>query len=236
MMKSLAGDLANSVEGSPLQTLFLHPTAPYWFLYTLFFVFLITPTASSKLSMFGLLAVSITLKLIYTIGGGLPSMPYVADSVCINLIWFVAGMMIAFHRLDRYFSYRSALVGATFLPLSLVVYTLKLGSLAWLLVGFLACVCILSACTTWSRVHSESRCYSQIAQWTMPIFLMHTICAAGIRIGLLKFGIVVPVVHFAFGLAAGFIGPVFAILIMERLRPLDFFVYPTRYIKFERNA
>lgn len=235
MMKSLAGDFVNSAEGGPLQTLFLHPAAPYWFLYTLFFVFLMTPTAWSKLSMSGLLVVSITLKLIYIIGGGLPSMPFAVDSVCINLIWFVAGMTIAFYGLDGYFSYRTALAGSFFFPLSFVVYTLELPSLAWFLIGILACVSILSACVTWSLGHSESCSFKKIVQWTMPVFLMHTICAAGIRVVLLKLGVTVLVVHFVLGLTAGFVGPVIAMLVMERLRPLDFLVYPTRYIKPGRN-
>ena len=37
VMKAFAGNLANSAEIGPLQTLLFHPTAPYWFLYTLFF-------------------------------------------------------------------------------------------------------------------------------------------------------------------------------------------------------
>lgn len=69
-MKMLAGDAANSTEAGPLETLFLHPTAPYWFLYTLFFMFLITPTAKTRNGMLGILAVSVAAKLAYMLGGG----------------------------------------------------------------------------------------------------------------------------------------------------------------------
>lgn len=77
VMKSLAGDLANSAEIGPLQTLLFHPTAPYWFLYTLFFVFLFTPTAWSSLGMVTMLVFSFSLKLINAIGGGVAF-----DAVC----------------------------------------------------------------------------------------------------------------------------------------------------------
>lgn len=70
VMKAFAGDLANSAELGPLQTLLFHPTAPYWFLYTLFFVFLFTPTVWSSLTMVTILAFSFLLKLINVIGGG----------------------------------------------------------------------------------------------------------------------------------------------------------------------
>ena len=70
VMKAFAGNLANSAEIGPLQTLLFHPTAPYWFLYTLFFVFLITPTAWSSLAMVSMVLLSFSLKLIYAAGGG----------------------------------------------------------------------------------------------------------------------------------------------------------------------
>lgn len=236
VMKAFAGDLANSAEIGPLQTLLFHPTAPYWFLYTLFFVFLLTPTAWSSLTMVAMLVFSFSLKLIYAIGGGMPSMPYVVGGVCTNLIWFAAGMAIAFFELDQQLSFGGVLVGAAFLPMSFFVYVFKLGSLAWFLVGLFACGCILSACITWSRGRSESGVFTAIAQWTMPVFLMHTIFAAGIPVVLVKIGVTTPAVHVVVGLAAGFVGPVFAMLAMERLRPLDFLVYPTRYVKPGRNG
>ena len=37
-------------------TLFFHPTSPYWYLYALFFIFLVTPTFSSvKVAAVGLI-------------------------------------------------------------------------------------------------------------------------------------------------------------------------------------
>ena len=236
VMKAFAGNLANSVEIGPLQTLLFHPASPYWFLYTLFFVFLFTPTAWSSLAMVAMLVFSFSLKLIHAIGGGWPSMPYVVDSVSINLIWFVAGMTIAFYELDKQLTFGGALVGAAFLPMSFFAYLFKLGSLAWFFVGLFACGCILSACVTWSRGRSESDVFTAIAKWTMPVFLMHTIFAAGIRVVLVKIGVTTPTVHVVVGLATGFVGPVFAMLAMERLRPLDFLVYPTRYVKPGRNG
>lgn len=163
VMKAFAGDLANSAELGPLQTLLFHPTAPYWFLYTLFFVFLFTPTAWSSLGMVTMLVFSFSLKLIYAIGGGLPSMPYVVDSVCTNLILFVTGMAVAFYELDKQLSFGGAVVGAAFLPMSLFALVFKLGSLAWFFVGLFACGCILSACVTWSRGRSESGVFTAIA-------------------------------------------------------------------------
>ena len=64
---------------------------------------------------------------------------------------------------------------------------------------------------------------------------MHTLIAAPFRIILLKFGIKAFGVHLVIGLVASFIGPILAMIIMEKIKPLDFLVYPGRYIKI-KNA
>lgn len=50
-------------------TLLLHPTAPYWYLYALFFIFLVTPTfANVKMAAVGLI-VAFAAKLLILVGG-----------------------------------------------------------------------------------------------------------------------------------------------------------------------
>ena len=67
----------------------------------------------------------------------------------------------------------------------------------------------------------------------MPVYLMHTIFAAGLRSVLLKIGITNGAVHIVLGIAVSFIGPIVAIEIMKRLK-LDIFVYPAKYIKIPK--
>ena len=55
--------------GGFCDTLFLHPTAQYWYLYALFFIFLVTPTFSTvKMTAVGL-AVAIAAKAYILTGG-----------------------------------------------------------------------------------------------------------------------------------------------------------------------
>lgn len=68
-MKALAGDMANTAESGPLQTLLLHPTAPYWYLYALFFMFLVVPTVKTAKGAFAVLGCSLALKFANLIGG-----------------------------------------------------------------------------------------------------------------------------------------------------------------------
>ena len=52
---------------------------------------------------------------------------------------------------------------------------------------------------------------------------------------MLKVGVTSALVHIPLGLAIGFIGPVVAMILMERFKPLDFLVYPNRYVKLGRS-
>lgn len=144
-------------------------------------------------------------------------------------------MGIAHFGLMARLSVKTAAVGALFLPLSVLVYARELGDWAQFVIGVLACLCFISIAVVFGAVWSRSSAFVRCANWTMPVFLMHTIFAAGLRVVLLKLGIASAALHIVLGLIVGFVGPVLAMLIMERLKPLDFLVYPNRYIKLGRS-
>ena len=72
---------------------------------------------------------------------------------------------------------------------------------------------------------------SPLARYTMPIFLMHTIFAASLRSVLFKMGIGSATIHIALGLAISFVGPIIVAIVMSKVKYLDFFLYPGKYIK-----
>ena len=78
------------------------------------------------------------------------------------------------------------------------------------------------------------RVADRLAVYTMPVFLMHTIFAAGLRAVLMKLGIVHPAVHVAAGISVSFAGPILAAVVMERLK-LDILLYPGKYL-FEKKT
>lgn len=66
----------NDQIGGLGDTLLLHPTSPYWYLYALFFIFLITPTFSTvKMAVVGLTIAALAKTFILT-GGVREYMPY----------------------------------------------------------------------------------------------------------------------------------------------------------------
>lgn len=71
ILKTVFSGSVNDQIGGLGSTLFLHPTSPYWYLYCLFFIFVVTLTfASKKTSLIGLI-IALAMKLV-SLAGGVP--------------------------------------------------------------------------------------------------------------------------------------------------------------------
>ena len=87
VLKTVFSGSVNDQVGGLGDTLLLHPTAPYWYLYALFFIFLVTPTFSTmKTTVIGLIVAVVAKALILT-GGGYMNICYInrprkRDLVC----------------------------------------------------------------------------------------------------------------------------------------------------------
>ena len=69
VLKTLFSSSVNNEIGGLGDTLFLHPTSPYWYLYALFFLFLITPTFYNRsMAMIGLI-IALAFKALGIFGG-----------------------------------------------------------------------------------------------------------------------------------------------------------------------
>lgn len=119
VLKTVFSRDVNNQIGGFCDTLFLHPTAPYWYLYALFFIFLITPTFTNvKMAAVGLI-VAFTAKLLILGGIGI----YAVSTVLTNEIWFVIGMSICVFDVQiRGKKLQGTVIGLLFLGLSIVVH------------------------------------------------------------------------------------------------------------------
>lgn len=86
VLKKVFSSSVNDQIGGLGDTLFLHPTAPYWYLYALFFIFLVTPTFSSvKVAAVGLIA-ALAAKVLILTGGGVQHLCCIDSSLKRNLV------------------------------------------------------------------------------------------------------------------------------------------------------
>lgn len=225
----------NTQIGGLFDTLFIHPTSPYWYLYALFFLFLITPTFRNKgMSVIGLL-IALAFKALGIFGGyGVQVISYVLS----NEIWFVIGMCLSVFEFKKYLLKKGLIIpiatGVIFLLLSIWVYIIGIdhGVISFLL-GLLACFAVITLMEKIYENRKQSAAFGILAKYTMPIFLMHTLFAAPLRTVLFKLGIQSAVIHVILGISISFIGPVVAAVIMKKTKWLEFFLYSGKFIKMK---
>ena len=229
VLKKLFSSNVNDQIGGLGETLFLHPTAPYWYLYALFFIFLVTPTFNNVKAAAVGLVVALAAKSLILTGGGYSV--YAVSTVLSNEIWFVLGMSIcAFNVQLKGRKVQGMICGVLFIILSIMVYTAKISSSAVSFVmGLLACVAVIMMVAGFEEKFGRGMEF--IAKYTMPIFLMHTLFAAPLRSVLIKIGIESAVIHVVLGLGISFAGPIMAAWVMKKRKWLEFFLYPNKFVK-----
>ena len=228
VLKKMFSSSVNDQIGGLGDTLLLHPTAPYWYLYALFFIFLVTPTFSSVKAAAVGLVVAIAAKGLILTGGGYSV--YAVSTVLSNEIWFALGMSIcAFNVQLKGRKVQGTICGLLFTILSVVVYKVGIsGGVIPFAMGLLACVAVILMVAGGKRF---GRGMDFLAKYTMPIFLMHTLFAAPLRSILMKIGIENAVIHVVLGLVISFAGPIIAAWIMKKTKWLEVFLYPNKFIR-----
>ena len=236
VLKTLFSSSVNSKIGGLGDTLFLHPTSPYWYLYALFFLFLITPTFRKRsMAMIGLIiALAFKALGIFEEGYGVQVISYILS----NEIWFAIGICLSVLEFKKYLQKRSLIapiaIGVIFLLLSVWVYMIEIdhGVIRFLL-GLLACFAVITSMEKIYENRGQTAAFGILAKYTMPIFLMHTLFAAPLRTVLFKLGIQNAVIHVILGIAISFIGPMIAAVIMKKSKWLEFFLYPGKFIEMK---
>ena len=236
LLKTVFSNSTNDEIGGLFDTLFLHPTSPYWYLYALFFLFLIIPTFRNKTMAVGGLIVALAFKVIgiFWSGYGVQVISYILA----NEIWFVIGMCLSVFEFKKYLRKKNltipVAIGVVFLFLSIGVYMIGIeqGVISFLL-GLLACCSVVTVIEKNYEDRSQSAVFGTLAKYTMPIFLMHTLFAAPLRTVLFKLGIHNAIIHVVLGIAISFIGPIIAAIIMKKTKWLEFFLYPGKFIKMK---
>ena len=240
VLKKIFETSVNDEIGGLLEAIFLRPIAPYWYLYCLFFLFVFIPTfKSKKMAMVGLL-VAMTLKMYNMFGGTIGI--YLFSSIFANMIWFVIGInlnAINFEYLPKNIkcTRRGAELSAIFVVLSIVVYmeNIKFVGSEFLL-GIVACSAVILLFVGIFKKSTRNPWW--VAKYTMPIFLMHTIFAAGLRSLLIKIGIMNVYIHIILGVGISFVGPIIAAYMMGQMGWINFLLYPRKTCKmiFGSNA
>lgn len=237
IMKKLFQGVVNNEARGLIDTLFFHPEAPYWYLYMLFVCFLVTPTMKKSVHMYILILFALIIKLLNI--SLLQSDIYVINTFMHCYIWFALGILTKYLNLSEIWNKKRAVTAAIgcgiaviFILSSIYVYRVGIENDGiYFILGVAGCTATILIISCIFKSRKQNRFFALFTKYLMPIYLMHTIFAAGVRGGLLKIGINNGAVHIILGLVASFVLPAITSEIMRHIKGVEFLLYPNKFIK-----
>ena len=236
-LKIIFSDSVNNQATPILRTVFWEPVAPYWYLYTLFFIFCIIPRQKKTKNLIWLFVVSVIVKVLYVFVPWPYTFPDVITKVAGNAVWFSFGMILTDSHLRGKIMNRRAMSGCFIIGilLALIFYS-KNNNLPS--VQFIIAVLFVYAFVCFFALivgDKGKKIINQLNKFFMPVFLMHTIVAAGFRTVLLKAGVNSFAAHFTVGLLISILVPAFLYEIAEKKWWLLFWMEPSKAIRLKRG-
>ncbi len=235
-IKNVFSASVNSKPSSILHTLFIKPMAPYWYLYVLFLLFVIIPCVNDKKKIYIIFVLSVAAKFIYVF---FPiKLPYILMQIVSQSIWFTFGMLLTtiefkYNYLEKFLC---LILGGVGIILS--IFFFRVGNGTRIIRFSLSILLVLSLlyCFMWISRGSSGRLTSGLRKYILPIFLMHTIFAAGMRILLTKAGISLFSVHIVLGTVASFVFPVLVYIFIQNKWYLLVFIEPLKAWKMKKSS
>ena len=240
VMKIIASDSVNNKAPRLIYTIFLDPIAPYWFLYILFFMFVFTKTYQNKKDVIIITITVLVVKLlimpIQHMQEIYNNIPYFIKGLAINEIWFVIGMNCRYFFEPKELIDKCKNIGkfiyifvfAIIMSIVIMIFKINL-EIIYFIDGLLFCYSIIGMMINLSK-YNMGTVEKYLSKYTMSIFLMHTIYAAGIRIVLIKIGIYNSVIHIVIGIVSSIGLPILTEKVMEKNRLLYFWLYPNKVL------
>lgn len=236
LLKSRFIDLVNIRTGHLVNFLFTSPAlAQYWYLYTLFFLFLFIPNIKNEKV---LIAVLVGFFVLYLVSNKLVFC-FAFYSAAQYGFWFVLGMVIQrlgfgnlAPRKRLLFTSLVFLISFTGLASAMYSHGYRANFTAWtLLLGTLACLGFSMLFRYIEAGGITSRAVVTLSKYTFPIYLLHTIYAASARSLLIYIGVKDVQIHVVVGLLAGVGGSVLTAWFFEKLFYPEFVFYPWKVIR-----
>lgn len=229
VLKRLCAAWVNHGAGGLFRSLFVEPIAPYWYLAALALLFVLLPRMPGGRAWI-VLATAATAAKAAEIAFGSPAWCFAARTVAQNAFWFVAGMGLALHGADvlrgRAMLWAGSLCGLVFLAGSALLAHWEIPVSSWTRwgLGLLACAAVLA----WAARRERCGFWEWMGRNALPVFLMHTIFASAVRMGLLALGIRSPWLHVPAMFAASIAGPLVAMKLLGWIH-LDGLLDPRRW-------
>ena len=208
-LKLIFSEKVNNSAPPLIKTLLIAPIAPYWYLYTLIFLFFIIPTFKSRRKLFFLWVLFLIIKVsfIFLLSSFIEI--DIIRKVISNGIWFVSGMLLSECMVKKNKIY--IVLSVILLIVGSIVAFYKYSNfnddvLLQFIVALLFLIPINYLFIVFKNKHNKF--ISKMSIYFMPVYLLHTILAASFRSLLLHIGISSIFIHIVIGIFVSFIGPI----------------------------
>ena len=230
IVKIIFSSAVNSpVSNSFLEILLFEPINQMWYLYAIAAIFLFSKFIDSQKTAYILFGISLILKIACIVGLK-EFLPVPINYLFENMVWFVLGQLLAYRQLKL-----GKTVSVIFTVLFIALFVVKtLFPFSWLdpILTFLGVMG--SAGIVYNLTKNKAGVtgpWLYLSKYMLQIYLLHTICAAGIRAVLLKLGISHILPHALLGLVFSFVVPVICAVIAEKISFLNILFFPVKTIK-----
>ncbi len=235
LINSLVGQV--NTQSSVLDILYIWktPVAQYWFLYALFFLFCIWTAFSGILKNWLItLVVVVVGYAVPLLGGSWGSF----DVVFYSALAFGVGTFVPFSALTKPPVLVKCIVVLAHIATGVVLVLLgaieqPLVKEIMVLFGIYASVMLISLL---GELKPVSRFLLFMNTYSFQIYLLHTIFTAGIRIVLQRVGVSQWWLHVVLGTIGGIVFSVLAAEIAKRIKFLNFFFFPTKFLSKKRKT
>ena len=239
LLKNVFSAEVNNAATPFLKTLVLEPIAPYWYLYTLFLLFCLIPPATGcrkKRALVLKVVVACFIKIVYIGWFADKAIPDLATKVMASAIWFCMGMLITEYPFKRCRIANGIAIGVLSLACISSYFVYGTINKNVIVQFFFASIFVVGITYFFqSKKHySADGLVSHSVKYFMPVYVLHTIVAAGIRTVLLKIGVYSGILHFIIGFSVSIFVPIIIYTIAERHWWLQFWFEPIKAMK-QRN-
>lgn len=207
-----------------------NPMSPYWFLYALMAIFLITPVLEkifkeNKNKVFILYTILKIISIFYQ-----PNI-YFIKSISAYGIYFYLGCFISDKKLIGKREQSIFILLHFVIAIIIFKYLNNVNKYIYQFIALCMAICGIIVYIEIFKNVEKNKVLNTFKSYIFQIFLLHTIFAAGIRIILLKFKIQNYFIHFIVGILSSIYLPVFVSKISEKIKYTQILFFPTRTIQ-----
>lgn len=204
----------------------IYPKEQFWFIYTLFFIFMFIPILDLKIK--NKKAILITLFILKIALIFFNPQIFAISSVMDWAFYFYIGCILEELRLNKI---PSTFLLVAYLILNIFIYKFNIidnyiFSIIIALIGSLAVVNLFMT----KEYIQDIKLFKILGKYNFEIFLLHTIVGSGMRIVLIKLGVYNLGLHLILDIGTAIVIPIVIGILSKKMKIIDIFFRPSKYI------